>query len=198
MHVKILSAKWQPFYPGGDELIQRCCSTSLGNANIGRYEMGIGSPILYLWDYISKLIHHPFIRGKTQINQSYRSFCLKTSNVLWHLLFDFFKSVYFYNITIDVVTNDMLFLYTTVKFHENRTDLSQEKRVDIINNILYFVLGMSVLETYCINVDQTCHSSHLKGTHITMVSRLWTAGNAWVCSQHCGYWCPGAKAPGHQ
>ena len=25
-----------------------------------------------------------------------------------------------------------------------------------------------------------------------------TPGNAWVCSQHCGYWCPGAKAPGHQ
>ena len=24
------------------------------------------------------------------------------------------------------------------------------------------------------------------------------AGNAWVRSQHCGYWCPGAKAPGHQ
>ena len=22
--------------------------------------------------------------------------------------------------------------------------------------------------------------------------------NAWVHSQHCGYWCPGAKAPGHQ
>ena len=25
-----------------------------------------------------------------------------------------------------------------------------------------------------------------------------TAGNTWVCTQHCGYWCPGAKAPGHQ
>ena len=25
-----------------------------------------------------------------------------------------------------------------------------------------------------------------------------TPGNAWVRSQHCGYWCPGAKAPGHQ
>ena len=25
-----------------------------------------------------------------------------------------------------------------------------------------------------------------------------TAGNAWVGSQHRGYWCPGAKAPGHQ
>ena len=25
-----------------------------------------------------------------------------------------------------------------------------------------------------------------------------TPGNAWVCSQHCGYWCPGAKAPSHQ
>ena len=25
-----------------------------------------------------------------------------------------------------------------------------------------------------------------------------TPGNTWVCSQHCGYWCPGAKAPGHQ
>ena len=26
----------------------------------------------------------------------------------------------------------------------------------------------------------------------------YTAGNAWVCTQHCGYWCPGAKAPSHQ
>ena len=26
----------------------------------------------------------------------------------------------------------------------------------------------------------------------------WTAGNAWARTQHCGYWCPGAKAPGHQ
>ena len=26
----------------------------------------------------------------------------------------------------------------------------------------------------------------------------WTLGNTWVHSQHCGYWCPGAKAPGHQ
>ena len=26
----------------------------------------------------------------------------------------------------------------------------------------------------------------------------WAPGNAWVCSQHCGYWCPGAKAPSHQ
>ena len=25
-----------------------------------------------------------------------------------------------------------------------------------------------------------------------------TLGTAWVRSQHCGYWCPGAKAPGHQ
>ena len=25
-----------------------------------------------------------------------------------------------------------------------------------------------------------------------------TPGNAWVRSQHCGYWCAGAKAPGHQ
>ena len=25
-----------------------------------------------------------------------------------------------------------------------------------------------------------------------------TLGNTWVCNQHCGYWCPGAKAPGHQ
>ena len=25
-----------------------------------------------------------------------------------------------------------------------------------------------------------------------------TAGEAWVPTQHCGYWCPGAKAPGHQ
>ena len=25
-----------------------------------------------------------------------------------------------------------------------------------------------------------------------------TAENAWSHSQHCGYWCPGAKAPGHQ
>ena len=24
------------------------------------------------------------------------------------------------------------------------------------------------------------------------------AGNAWMRSQHCSYWCPGAKAPGHQ
>ena len=24
------------------------------------------------------------------------------------------------------------------------------------------------------------------------------AGNAWVRTQHCCYWCPGAKAPGHQ
>ena len=23
------------------------------------------------------------------------------------------------------------------------------------------------------------------------------AGNACVLNQHCGYWCPGAKAPGH-
>ena len=23
-------------------------------------------------------------------------------------------------------------------------------------------------------------------------------GNTWVCSQHCDYWCPGAKAPSHQ
>ena len=23
-------------------------------------------------------------------------------------------------------------------------------------------------------------------------------GHAWVRSQQCGYWCPGAKAPGHQ
>ena len=26
----------------------------------------------------------------------------------------------------------------------------------------------------------------------------WTDGNAWMHNQHCGYWCPGAKAPGHQ
>ena len=26
----------------------------------------------------------------------------------------------------------------------------------------------------------------------------WTAGNYWVHIQHCSYWCPGAKAPGHQ
>ena len=26
----------------------------------------------------------------------------------------------------------------------------------------------------------------------------YTPGNAWVRSQHCGNWCPGAKAPGHQ
>ena len=25
-----------------------------------------------------------------------------------------------------------------------------------------------------------------------------TARKVWVCTQHCGYWCPGAKAPGHQ
>ena len=25
-----------------------------------------------------------------------------------------------------------------------------------------------------------------------------TAGKAWVPTQHCDYWCPGAKAPGHQ
>ena len=27
---------------------------------------------------------------------------------------------------------------------------------------------------------------------------LYTTGNAWVHTQHCNYWCPGAKAPGHQ
>ena len=26
----------------------------------------------------------------------------------------------------------------------------------------------------------------------------WTAGNSWIHNQHCGYWCPGAKTPGHQ
>ena len=26
----------------------------------------------------------------------------------------------------------------------------------------------------------------------------WTDGNAWVHTHHCSYWCPGAKAPGHQ
>ena len=26
----------------------------------------------------------------------------------------------------------------------------------------------------------------------------WTCENAWVHTQHCGYWWPGAKAPGHQ
>ena len=26
----------------------------------------------------------------------------------------------------------------------------------------------------------------------------WTAGNAWAHTQHCSYWCPGAKAPGHK
>ena len=25
-----------------------------------------------------------------------------------------------------------------------------------------------------------------------------TAGNVSVCNHHCGYWCPGAKAPGHR
>ena len=25
-----------------------------------------------------------------------------------------------------------------------------------------------------------------------------TTENTWVCNQHCGYCCPGAKAPGHQ
>ena len=25
-----------------------------------------------------------------------------------------------------------------------------------------------------------------------------TTGNAGMCTQHCSYWCPGAKTPGHQ
>ena len=29
-------------------------------------------------------------------------------------------------------------------------------------------------------------------------NQLLTPGNAWVRSQHCGYWCPGAEAPDHQ
>ena len=40
-----------------------------------------------------------------------------------------------------------------------------------------------------------CYRSHfLASLHINP----WTPGNAWMRSQHCGYWCPGAKAPGHQ
>ena len=27
---------------------------------------------------------------------------------------------------------------------------------------------------------------------------LWTAGNTQMHTQHCSYWCPGAKTPGHQ
>ena len=34
-------------------------------------------------------------------------------------------------------------------------------------------------------------------TRSTLVNPL-TPGSAWMRSQHCGYWCPGAKAPGHQ
>ena len=36
------------------------------------------------------------------------------------------------------------------------------------------------------------------GHHFTDIFNPLTPGNTWVLSQHCGYWCPGAKAPGHQ
>ena len=32
----------------------------------------------------------------------------------------------------------------------------------------------------------------------TLCLNQWTAGNAWVHTQHCGYWCHGAEATGHQ
>ena len=36
------------------------------------------------------------------------------------------------------------------------------------------------------------------GLNVLLSLNPYTLGNAWVRSQHCGYWCPGAKAPGHQ
>ena len=30
------------------------------------------------------------------------------------------------------------------------------------------------------------------------VLNLWTAGNAWIHSQHCSYWCSAATTQGHQ
>ena len=36
--------------------------------------------------------------------------------------------------------------------------------------------------------------------NVTSLDKLnpWTTGNTWACTQHCSYWWPGAKAPGHQ
>ena len=57
--------------------------------------------------------------------------------------------------------------------------------------------------TQCCTILATCYPircqvicSHSGGLGKT-VNPL-TAGNTWVCIQHCGYWCSGAKAPGHQ
>ena len=35
-------------------------------------------------------------------------------------------------------------------------------------------------------------------THSKPLVNPWTVGNIWVHTEHCSYWCPGAKAPGHQ
>ena len=37
----------------------------------------------------------------------------------------------------------------------------------------------------------------LLGLVVHTLSHYLTAENVWVRAQHCSYWCPGAKAPGH-
>ena len=47
-------------------------------------------------------------------------------------------------------------------------------------------------------LEWTSTKENVKDPHCWHFVNPWTPGNAWVRSQHCGYWCPGAKAPGHQ
>ena len=46
------------------------------------------------------------------------------------------------------------------------------------------------------NICNNSSTNVLSGVK-SMINSL-SAGNTWMCIQHCGYWCPGAKAPGHQ
>ena len=64
----------------------------------------------------------------------------------------------------------------------------------------WFGMPSHSLWHHCNDTQGTWHQQpwHRSTSPATFHLNAETAGNAWVCTQHCDYWCPGAKAPGHQ
>ena len=75
------------------------------------------------------------------------------------------------------------------------------KQEMILCIILVPVLTQESLQLIIQHLAKMFYSSYIiwrAGRHSLGDINPWIPENAWVHTHHSGYWCPGAKAPGHQ
>ena len=83
----------------------------------------------------------------------------------------------------------------TSNIYLDRSEFWKNLCLTLLTTILKWIFNLICFQWYVQYFSY--HSSEAIG-HPLHSLNPWTAGNTWVHSQHCGYWYPGAKAPGHQ